>query len=1686
MRKESRRVLVADPRELEIARQHYEDYFAHKIGELRKFLTSLGSGNITEKAINSWLIENEVSDHGLKTLLLQEIKSVSSPEVSNTLLRCRRIIGNRYRVELVEQYKHLIEAMYYTDFEREESESCQDAIENVVRRGLWINGTKIHFHSQCGGFVVHDILAKALGDVGLKSHSAISFLNIHLSRCCEKASKYFSDMIYDLKLLLGHDVDKCVSTYLEYDRITGIIMLYFVQSYRDLYKLDRERRPADYCGDHTQDNNSPVIAQSTVTFRITQNQGRQCQIELIEGFLEFDDPKKEAVLLDRLTQRCSANLLLDESKKPLLSKIPDQNDAFIIDDFVSDCLVDSNFDDIIKGLVESNSALRVFLVARNNENVLKEVLRNYTLLKCICSDQKHKQYLELLKFSHSRNSLITKEVSLLINLIELVNEKGLDLLKDIDMIKDFFCSEYRYELQYIDKDAPKRVTDKKVIIIKKNRYTLEYSLTATSGEYSGECISGTIPLESTRGIFGIEDTLNDEKIKPLLPIVLKLVAQQGHIRQENPLYIIAALYTLTVSEIPGLVRLLQDDSIRAQIPTRWIIDLAFESSEIASWLIKSEAILNPEVTSLELCKLLKCQPQLWDAIQYNPDQKIYSLLRKRITAENFRYLLFENSDLNSLECAKKALCNDPELFEKLCSLKSSYPNELLRYFYVTHSEYRITWGNQFNVCEPYLLRHCDALVIEGYYRHVFRKLDLLGFYNVFYSVFVKKDFQNGSELTINYAKKAWVKVLEVRCKKGWVPAFLYDTQEKMHAIIECMSEEPRLICLFKVNSMIAEYLNNEDKKNILAFIRLCAESYYKIEFNDVQWVILALGMLSAEELAVFFRDTLNCQFFINLLIKNFDAINVLIDANIDVGSEVISSILRHAYPQMLLLLIITVYSKETLLQEQFLNIKKVLKLSKDQKYSEFFQQRNVNQEEYVKHLAESFQETFRQKQKIKKKFEYVRNLRAKLLQSHELLEGLLKADDCPEIDLACLLFLETAMSPAMAGFDSRHKYQEKIKAINDNVAAVQEFVKHGFTHDDEVNKFVSALKSQKENEKVRCLLSYLLLNAFKNNDFASMIISSPSLMMLLMEEAELFLLAKFVCLFGRLNDYSAPWLPFFCRLASRPDIYKIFSSLLQFHFQGAGKDINHLVQVSSELGYFKAQDYMKLLLAEYQQGGTRWCREWLLRSNWLDKMVADVIPEDLALTLLEEIKIRNSSASNSFSEIEKCLRKEPVFKSILQHTGRHCLLQLLQNDSTLATAIIETCRSTIMRSVESDLREQLITMATVEQLIYLIGNGADHPEAVRSCMLALRGILHVNEEQETIRLKPVVLLGLLLVSEKVDPNKKLGSEWGRLLSKEQLVCEHLLNRNNAQTVVINSSTLLFRYFPSSSALIKRCLDQYAISYEALVISNVDIAVDFLLTDYCVVDLFERMNEQYTEKKLEYKAVNANYLTQCELVNVANKGSHRAVNKIISDFRLKKEKLENEMRVIVSNKKKYSRIIFRLFLECTEMQLERLSIQCYVNIFIDNIDKYILDYKARHCVVVPRLTAALIFLSKRHCNDVLRELFRNRFLLDLVVSSPTAMCLLVSSPLYRQSLELQDLISNPQKRSMKHGSENSPSPLEERVPEQARSDSFASVSSHASALVHAREQDGLHLKKAERNQDSIEEEHSSQHSAEKSK
>jgi hypothetical protein len=1647
MKKGKERIFIADPAELARACEFDRLYRAHKIPRLKAYLISLTAEEFTDHNLRNWFVAKGVDDLAITMLLSREVNdpTFASDDRARKLERCLQVIDKRYQADLLEQYEHLIQAVNPTTFISPKIEECRARNVEVMKRGLWINGIRCPPAE----------LAVALIKLGLENEETIHFLEVYLSHFLVKSSEYYEKIL--LKIDISVDQNIYVTSYLEYDSTTNTLMLHFVQSYRNFYEIEKRFDPLsgkveesiNYNGDNTANNHSPIIAQSTVSFRVVQNARQGQAVELYAGFFDVFDTKKRAVIIKDLARHCA--------KKILEGEMLDSNDGLIIDHLIADCLDLTDNDNIIRWLVENKDPLKIFLVARINRAIYQSILQTHDLLTCLCADPFHRQYLVLLKYLYPRDSKFSHEILLMLEPIDTLKVIKHDRETVRATIPSYFsdlerCTvEYwdtpmcHYDLclmsdlpnndiqkakesviylspegEYIVRD-PNRILQRgsfsgivdvnfsnltgkpedeefhrfknrllaltsearhtrqplslNKIVIRRRGAELDYMLIARCGEHAGDYVSEIIPAKYYALVGGvISSLLDNDKIKPLKPILLSLALERGYIRKSNAMHMVAVLHTLAGSGKDHFTSLLSDAAVMSQFKESWIIGLALVFEEVAVWLIVSQRILTAQVTSQLLCDLLRIHPVLWLKIQESSDENVRALPSQLLTLEQLKVLLLENKSSQARKYVKKALEKDWHLFARLCDLQDSCPNELLIFFSKTSALYRNTWEREYSRCEHYLLEHANKISIEAYYRSQFGSLDIQSFSHKFKNIFIESHAYNGSENSLIFAKKVLMLILVGRINKRCDFGDVCSNDDEIDGVVRLLEVEPRLGCLLKMGAVRKALLASAQKSCVRAFVDCFVRNYSHPDLRDPHLQISVLSLLSSAQLRFFLQEPINSRFMVNLITKELSAVAVLIAAEIPCESDSVDCILREASFQLQLMLLLAITSREIELQHKIASYTHLT--------AEAYQQNS---------RRDSFLDFVKQIESQQAELKYIKDIKQKILNSKTDFKGLLGSEECLEVDIACIMACCPEIQEKLLEAGLHQRYPELLLQQQKSICYARSIIVSSSEIIGNVGSITTCLEellSKNNRDEFTTLLNNCLMIAFTNNDVSAWIRSTAKLSDFVVHYADLRLLAKFICLFGKYSDSPALWLPFFNRLVSQPTLFKIYGHLLHFHYPESGKLLfgayaqaakrppkSNFILSLMELDEFNPRDYLKLLLFDYQLDGKQPYRHWLMRnSRWLDPVISIATPEDLAVVLIGEIRIRQQSQDVQPTVIESAVLNEPVFSSILRLSGEKSLCELLQLDNTLIEQVVCLCKATIMNSVEGALRGQVLKLASLDHLIELVTSGLGSPPSIKSCFSAMIGLQTLSPSQ---------LLELLIVAREIDPYKKIEFEWGALVANVQIVCEYLLDTSNADSFILKAIPVLLDYYPKSASLIRGYLEKNSsLTIDSLEEIELNVLVEFLVSAQGLESVF---------------STNA--------------------TKISSRF---------------------GNMICRLFFACDEVLLDRFSVSGYVGILVDNLRKFSDDVKHRQSVIVPKIIAVLIRLFERDPMFVEQKLSGNKQLVRWIKSSQRALCLLLSSPMYECSRTIRQIFDNISEFNNGFATENSP--LREIKASQSSTDS----------------------------------------------
>ena len=136
-------------------------------------------------------------------------------------------------------------------------------------------------------------------------------------------------------------------------------------------------------------------------------------VELCGGAFEIFDSEIRTAVIQDLARRCVRKIINGE--------IADKNDQIILDQLLVGYVGILDPVEIVRKLIVDKDPLKVFLLARANADVMRQVEISYELLMCFCVDPNAKEYLESLKFLYPYSEH-HNELSMLIKFIRQLHD----------------------------------------------------------------------------------------------------------------------------------------------------------------------------------------------------------------------------------------------------------------------------------------------------------------------------------------------------------------------------------------------------------------------------------------------------------------------------------------------------------------------------------------------------------------------------------------------------------------------------------------------------------------------------------------------------------------------------------------------------------------------------------------------------------------------------------------------------------------------------------------------------------------------------------------------------------------------------------------------------------------------------------------------------------------------------------------------------------------------------------------------------------------------------------------------------------------------------------------------------------------------------------------------------------------
>jgi hypothetical protein len=1730
MKKNRDFVFIADPDELALARRHSVLYRQHKVAELLAFLESPQFAQGGSALLNGWFESNQLTGEEIQQQLLREIQE-SKTSIKES---CVTLIMRKYRVDLIRQYEPLLCSilpdqeesqlirqmqrldptkivasdiktlhLFLLDMLPQSSPVCEavsllnlgemlsnealiDNVSELIRgydrdqrkaktanealKCTWINGKKIIVKDSNRTKDPLTILEEKLKKAGLANTALIEFILEYLnSSGMLLAYDYYDDM---LQKNLNQTNEGSSATYLEINAAEQTVIVKLVRTYRKFSWAVHQ--------DNSREKNLYAVnAQSTIVLGLSMTENR---LDLAAG-VEFDDNQAVSVELcggafevfdSAIRTAVIQDLARGSVRKIINGEIADKNDQIILDQLLVDYMGIRDHVEIVRKLIVDKDPLKIFLIARANDDVMRELEISYELLMCFCVDQYAREYLESLKFLYPYSEH-HNEVAMLIKFIKQLHDDNTSRME-----------KYNYVLKLLSPPQP-----------------------SSSNKLSSKVLTempGQQPLTKQDLMYVVLALHTLRQSNEIISSPFKSAAM--------PRAVVDAPKNLRASDIITLLKL---PTIRNRFDELWVINLAMAFEEIAKWMVESAEILSLRTfTHDHLCDLLKQYPGLWAHLQ-SPKSNTRDLTL-RLQAPHLQRLAINNSNALSKEQATVAVCKDESLVAKLFRSEED-PNELLRYLGDFSSVFKKTTVKNYEDRISELVEKCDEYSIDYYFYKMFLSLSNEEFSERFQALFCKKQNDRESGRTRKCVKNALIAILCERVKLGRIAPDLWKSDYVLSPLVKELSQEPRLACLLRIDK-VRSFLVEADRGYAMAFAECVAQNQLNPELRDVDFQISALTILKSADFRAFLLNPLHATFVINLIIKDHEAIELLIAAGMKSDGHDINLILKHASAQQLVLLLLAITARKNQYinsavvnkkmshewGEKILQCQRLIELhSASANVAEGASDRGVLKpsppprkpglssgklEELRATLAsnEGFvREVNKQIEAHERRIIYIDNIIKKILESTTYLQRLLVSKEFSAIDLACLInlypdivarivagqlhekyaevILEACISlrPLLSATTTRvlsnahpsintailvaHEEKlnksisyenrreiEAVVAINDGNLLCETLIRilrsnksadeilysvsyhHHILHvlidpmsvsTDSMCALLEELLAQKKLDFLRAMVNGYLISAFASYDILAGIISTPRMRDIIIQQADLSLLAKLICLIDMRSESRADWLPFYDRFVQEPEVLRVYKSVIDFHYHESGKMFFHVfaegarqalenveIEALLQLNDFHIYDFIKLLVLDYQANRYGSYRKILFNNNaLLDEVVVAANADELATMLIGEITFRQGGPLEDQSQVEALLRTGSVCADIFRYASVEAIIRLIQLDSSLISQAISVRKQTAqpvgIAAQEDPLLQQLLRLARVEQFI----------ELALDCQYQYRPFNEYLMELKLQDVHNIQLIYLLIIAQQqhFDWENSANSEFGKWLQNGDRLCETILTNDTPPTLVLRAVRALYEYLPATRPAVQKCTTG-SLFHTILAAADLNETVEFLVSE------------------------------QGKSLVFPNEDSDKPS----------------------SNIHNISVVIYRLYLLCNETQLRLMSRISYMKVFLKKLPVLAGDFVVVQRLVAPRIIALVDNLYQRAAMHAENVFVKDTYLINLIVSSRTMMCLLTGSTIYQSSERLRQVFIG---QSPAHKTQPlARSPQRAREVSRARNQSEGSV---ASAISQSR-------------------------------
>lgn len=1296
--------------------------------------------------------------------------------------------------------ENLLRATYEL-IESHERNTRRQATAAIAFELLWVDGQKLLPMREHADPLL--ALTAALQRMGVGDAKLLEFLLEFVNQqALLRAEKFHDDF---LKKILVHNEKSVIEAHISYLAEKMAVIIKIVRKYPALYPNDPSKQPK-----HSMIQDAVpytrVCAQSVTTLMISNH--ANMTVDLFDGSLEIFDQRTREFFL-----KISAVL---QGKKILSGTIGSVNGEIIVDHVLNRYQSISDENELKKALVENQDALAVLFLARTNPAIMKMILNSDQLLQCICTDKYCDKHVEMLCCLYSKDVRLCADLSLLADCIKLIRSKNKKEM--IGFVKTYFMCET--VVNDVEKD------------VEKNR-------------------------EKHR-----QADQNAKRIK----------------------YLIAALFAFK-SDFATIVELLKINEVYQKLDKRSLVNLASRHREVAQWMLEKQAnLIDEQLTSEQIVTMLLKQPRLWSTIRAKGSSR-GNPHYARLNFHSLCQLVVSNRSEDSRKYAAKSIFKSTTLLPKLCPLSESDPGAFLLCCVDADANYFDMQDEiKKNIRSAVVVAKSDAvhrylkhlsvvfavnqwgLFIQEMYAH---KLTESLAFDYFVSLFTTKVQQEPNleyEIANQDMAQLLLRLLPLQAKLGIVlqnnkmREFLFKFEDRnpawgfFNAVMENADMQWFHQSKFQLNAFTilrrAEIEQMVFEEKAARFIlALFSKDHDAMALLPLQLNLILKYATGYQLLLILLRATEQIH---QLRMQMDPAHKRDVLANLEGDKRAFIELNRLSSEQA------SVLSFLETVREKILSAKHYLQ--------QLFAGDSVGVAEralLIKIAPEVVQSLY--------EFGLIETCQQSVANACLFLSPFVSQSDfltlsCvhPAIDAAYTAKQQEACEVALS-VNAIKKIRAIQQCAHGNLMAkaliglchVKTLAVEALPALFYENKVISVLTdgSNTDASLVVALIKKLseihvkyaqefanayLLAAFSHNDILLCILSTPSLQSLLISMADVGVLALLLCLHGKSFNKDSDWICFFERLIQLPVVFamvkptlfyyqqqRTFSSL--FHFVAIGlKDVLTVSELKAALneGAFSVQDFIILLLREYQQNGLSLCHDHLILNAKLRNLIFNQASVEQLIGILNHEK-------NKANVIEKTLLSSPVIDDILRLGQPDQLLAIAMANRELLQRMIRLFvenplqREFIMQS--EPLFKLLLETAPLDEFLAM-GLLIKQPHVQFMAKLMLRtDLVDIGKDSVKILLSAKQLVNLLIIAEQQQfqytrPDQQ-SSQLKSLCNQGELIVKRIF-RAEINTVLC-AIPLLLRYLEQAKQAVLYQLGSEEFFSSALNDAAIDAQVNFI-------------------------------------------------------------------------------------------------------------------------------------------------------------------------------------------------------------------------------------------------------------------